>query len=236
MKALPRYHQIINYYQKLIEDGTLKEGTQMATEQEICKQFGVSRNTVRQALDELVQLGYIYKVQGKGTFISFSKTAMQMNHLLGFSEEMRAQGKEPATVLLENKIEMPSEAGAKALQIEQNQPVYLLIRLRCADGVPMAVEKVHIPCHRFVGLDAHNGNQSLYQLLKEDYGCECSRASQNIQAGIAASCEAKLLKVPTGTPILHITRTTYDSDGIPFEYVDSVYRGDKYVFSVTIEK
>ena len=236
MKAAPKYLQIINYYQNLIDSGKLAEGEQMPTEEAIGQLFNVSRITVRQALDCMAQNGYIYKIQGKGSFVSSQKTDMQLNHLSGFSDEMRAMGMTPSTLLADKALVLPSESVAKALRIEPDQKIYLLVRVRCADGVPMAVEKVHIPFYRFAGLEEHDLSQSLYGLLKEEYGCESYKATQSIRAGAASTFDAKLLKIPTGTPVLCIARTTYSSDGVPFEYVDSVYRGDKYVFNVTLEK
>ena len=236
MKTVPKYLQIIDYYQGLIRAGQLAEGQQMPTEEEIGRLFNVSRITVRQALDGLAQAGHIYKIQGKGSFVAFKKTDMQLNHLYGFSEEMRSLGMTPSTILVDSSLVSPSEQAAKALQIDMTQKIYLLQRVRCADGIPMAVEKVHVPFYRFVGLEQYDLSQSLYALLKEKYGCECSKASQSILAGAASFFDAKLLKIPTGTPVLCISRTTYGGDGAPFEYVESVYRGDKYVFNVTLEK
>ena len=131
---------------------------------------------------------------------------------------------------------LPTEAVAKALNIDVTQKIYFLTRIRCADGVPMAVEKVHMPFYRFAGIETQDLSKSLYALLKEQYGCECSKAVQSIQAGAASSHDAKLLKIKTGMPVLCISRTPYGMDGAPFEYVDSIYRGDKYIFNVTLEK
>ena len=210
----------------MIDAGKLSEGQQMPTEEAIGALFSVSRITVRQALDGLAQAGYIYKVQGKGSFVASKKAGMQLNHLIGFSDEMRSLGLEPST----------TEAVAKALNIDVTQKIYFLTRIRCADGVPMAVEKVHMPFYRFAGIETQDLSKSLYALLKEQYGCECSKAVQSIQAGAASSHDAKLLKIKTGMPVLCISRTTYGMDGAPFEYVDSIYRGDKYIFNVTLEK
>ena len=100
MKAAPRYSQIISYYRSLIESGKLAEGDKMPTEETIGEIFGVSRITVRQALDGLAQSGYIYKIQGKGSFVAAKKAGMQLNHLIGFSDEMRSIGMEPSTSLI----------------------------------------------------------------------------------------------------------------------------------------
>lgn len=140
---------------------------------------------------------------------------MQLNHLIGFSDEMRSLGLEPSTILVEQSLMLPTEAVAKALNIDVTQKIYFLTRIRCADGVPMAVEKVHMPFYRFAGIETQDLSKSLYALLKEQYGCECSKAVQSIQAGAASSHDAKLLKIKTGMPVLCISRTTYGMDARP---------------------
>lgn len=236
MKTAPRYSQIIDYYRSLIESGKLAEGDRIPTEEAIGELFGVSRITVRQALDGLAQGGYIYKIQGKGSFVSAKKAGMQLNHLIGFSDEMRGIGMEPSTVLIDQSLTEAGETVAAALKLEKDQKVYQISRVRCADGIAMAVEKVCLPFSRFAGLENFDLGQSLYALLRQKYGCEPVRAAQSIQAGLANSADAKLLQIKTGSPVLRITRTAYDSADAPFEYTESVYRGDKYIFNVTLEK
>ena len=108
----------------------------MPTEETIGETFGVSRITVRQALDGLAQSGYIYKIQGKGSFVAAKKAGMQLNHLIGFSDEMRSIGMEPSTSLISQSLEFPSEPVANALELDGTQKVYIISRLRCADAVP----------------------------------------------------------------------------------------------------
>ena len=235
-KNAPLYQQIYDEIKDAIEKGVYAPKERIPSELELAEQYEVSRITVRQALDGLAQAGYIYKVQGKGSFVASKKAGMQLNHLIGFSDEMRSLGLEPSTILVEQSLMLPTEAVAKALNIDVTQKIYFLTRIRCADGVPMAVEKVHMPFYRFAGIETQDLSKSLYALLKEQYGCECSKAVQSIQAGAASSHDAKLLKIKTGMPVLCISRTTYGMDGAPFEYVDSIYRGDKYIFNVTLEK
>ena len=235
MKPASRYAQIIAYYKHLIETGALAQGEKMPTEAEMCELFGVSRITVRQAMDGLVQLGLISKVQGKGSYVSFKKTGMQLNHLVGFSEEMRSLGLKPSSVLLSRGLMAPGGAVAKALQSDAQQQVYVIKRLRCADGIPMSVEQVHIPFFRFPGIESLDLTGSLYMLFQNYYGCECAKAVQHIQAGAATAADARYLQIKPGFPVLNISRTTYESGGQPIEYVESVYRGDRYVFTVTLE-
>ncbi|MBP1753978.1 MAG: phosphonate metabolism transcriptional regulator PhnF [Firmicutes bacterium] len=236
MKALPRYMQVMNYYIPLIKAGKLKEGAKMPTEEEICELFSISRITVRRALDGLQQNGYIYKQQGKGSFVMSKKTGFQLNHLKGFTEEMKMLGKDPSSEIIFFEIITPSDLAAQVLGIDQSQKIYLLERLRMADGIPIAIERVHLPFYRFPTLQSSNLKESLYDILQYQFGCESYKGIQEISAGLASEEEAKLLKIAIGSAVLHINRTTFEQDGVAYEYVESTYRGDQYQFTATLYK
>lgn len=226
----------MDYYQNLIESGKMVEGDQMPTEEAIGTMFDVSRITVRKALDGLVQGGYVYKIQGKGSFVTSRKADIQLDHLIGFSEEMRELGMEPSSVLINQTITSPNEIATSMLQLEKDQKVYALTRVRYADDIPMAIEKVFLPFVRFAGMEKYDLENSLYAILKNHYACEANRAVQSIQSGLVNTSDAKLLQIKVGAPILRISRTTYDSNDRPFEYTESTYRGDKYIFRVSLSK
>jgi len=228
--------QVMNYYIPLIKSGKLKEGDKMPTEEEICSLFNISRITVRRALDGLMQEGYIYKMQGKGSFVSTKKTGFQLDHLKGFTEEMRILGKKASSQIISLDILTPDEKIAEILNIDVTQKIYRLVRLRCADGLSIAIEKVHLPFYRFPTLNQEDLTLSLYDILKQNYGCESYNGDQGIRAGLASEKDAELLNIAKGTAVLHIDRTTYELDGTAFEYVESIYRGDKYQFNVTLTK
>ena len=236
MKPLPRYMQVMNYYIPLIKSGKLKEGEKMPTEEEICELFNISRITVRRALDGLQQGGYIYKQQGRGSFVMMKKAGFQLNHLKGFTEEMKMLGKEPSSEIISFDTVAPSQKVAEILNIDVHQKIYLLERLRLADGVPIAIERVHLPFYRFPTLGTVNLQESLYEILHYQYGCESFKGMQEIRAGLASDEEAKRLQVERGCAVLHIHRTTYEQDGMAYEYVESTYRGDLYQFQVTLYK
>lgn len=236
MKSLPRYMQVMNYYIPLIKSGKLKEGDKMPTEEEICELFGISRITVRRALEGLQQGGYIYKQQGKGSFVMMKKTGFQLNHLKGFTEEMKALGKEPSSKVLSFDIIPPSEKAAETLGIDISQKIYRLERLRLADNVPIAIERVHLPFYRFPTLRTVNLEESLYEILQYQFGCESYKGIEEIHAGLASEEEAELLQIASGSAVLRINRTTYEQEGMAYEYVESTYRGDRYQFTVTLYK
>lgn len=230
-----RYSQIAEYYRNLIENKSLLSGEKMPTEEQICALFQVSRITVRQAMSELVQAGYIERVQGKGTYVKAKKTNMQLNHLQGFSEEMRAIDKTATSQLLEADIVRCEMQVAERLGLEMDARVISIKRLRLADGEPMAVEHVHIPFYLCPDLLQKDLNGSLYHLLDE-YGLQVHRASQDISAGFSPRSVCELLQIKQTTPTLNIERVTYLENGMALEYVQSAYRSDRYTFHVEMSR
>ena len=235
LKNGTRYNQIAEYYQNLIETKQLRSGEKMPTEEQICALFQVSRITVRQAMSELVQAGYIERVQGKGSYVKTPKTNMQLNHLQGFSEEMRAIGKVAASRLIDTGIENCDLMVAEHLGIETGTQVIYIKRLRLADNEPVAVEYVYIPFYLCPELLQKDLNGSLYSLLGE-YGLKVYRASQNINAGYSSRSICELLNIKQTSPTLNIERVTYLENGIALEYVQSSYRGDRYTFHVEMSR
>ncbi len=159
VKAVPRYLQIINYYQGMIDAGKLSEGQQMPTEEAIGALFSVSRITVRQALDGLAQAGYIYKVQGKGSFVASKKAGMQLNPPDRLQRRDAQSGAGAVHHPCGTEPDAAHGGSGKALNIDVTQKIYFLTRIRCADGVPMAVEKVQMPFYRFAGIETQDPEQ-----------------------------------------------------------------------------
>ena len=230
----PIYEQISSQVKAQILSGTLAAGAKLPSIRTLASDLGVSVITTKRAYADLEAQGFIETVQGKGSFVAHKETDMQLNHLYGFSDEMRRLGRVPSTQLLGQQILVPGDRIAHALMLAPGQKVHVFERLRFADAVPMALEKVHLPFHRFPGLKAQDVTASLYKLLSKEYGCERSRAEQSIRADAADRHAAKALELKSGMPVLRITRVTFDHSGVPFEYVESIYRGDKYVFNVSL--
>jgi GntR family transcriptional regulator len=226
------YVQIANFYRAQLEGGQLGEGAKMPTETQICSLFNVSRITVRQAMSQLEQAGYITRMQGKGSFVRVKKTNMQLNHLQGFTEEMRAKGMAAESVLISASIEKCEQTAAKSLKIAPGAPVISIERLRLADHIPMAVEHVYIPFFHCPDLLQRDLSSSLYSILQNDYHYRIVSASQDIEAGIAPRSICDMLQVRPNIPSLIIKRISYMENDMPLEYVVSVYRSDRYTFHV----
>jgi len=214
-----------------IGSGVWAPETRLPSERELCDLFGISRITVRQALDQLVAEGRLVRSHGRGTFVALSPVRKHLLPLVGFSEDMSSRGLKPgARVVLFEKSAAPGPV-ARELQIAPGQQIIVLKRLRLADGSPMAVETVHAPERLFPGLlDQDLEDRSFYGLLETRYGIRPARAIQSWQAVPCPRPDSKLLRVRTGSPVLQICRTTYDGAGRAFEYLESFFRGDRYIY------
>lgn len=209
---------------------SMPPGSSIPTERSLAADFDVSRTTVRQALAELTVEGRLLRVQGKGTFAATPKVAQRLQ-LTGYTEDMRAQGRQPTSRLLE-VVELPADEELVALLgIGQGSTVLRLRRVRLADGEPMAIETTHLPLSRFHGLTSKlRAGGSLYTVLREDFGVELDHAEETIETALASPEEADLLGSEVGLPMLLLSRHSFDTSGSPVEWVRSIYRGDRYKF------
>lgn len=230
----PKYWGLKRHLLDLLE--SLPPGSPIPTERSLATDFDVSRTTVRQALAELTVEGRLLRVQGKGTFAAEPKVAQRLQ-LSSYTEDMRAQGREPSSKLLEVS-EIPAEADmARLLAVRPGAKVLRLHRLRLADGEPMAMETTHLPLGRFRGLRRYvSGGGSLYQVLRERFDVEMGHAEETIETALAGPHEADLLGADVGMPMLLLSRHSFDTEQRPVEWVRSVYRGDRYKFVATLNR
>ncbi len=232
---IPLYQQLEATLRAQIESGKFHTHERLPSERELSKHFGVSRMTVRQALDSLSRQGLIYGKVGKGTFISEPKIDQQLVALTGFSEDMQRRGQVASSRVLKAACIVATKDIATALQIEPKTRVVNLIRVRLANGNPLAIENCFLPVHLCPDILAHDfSRESLYDVLRHQYGWHLVRAQQTVEARLATDEELTLLKLKHPAPILAIERITMVEQGFPIEYVRSAYRGDRYKFSALL--
>jgi GntR family transcriptional regulator len=225
----PMYFQIQTQLLKMIQAGKLRPGDSLPSEEELSRICGVSRMTSRQALQALKNQGLVSRHKGQGSFVNQPRVEKDITHLSGFSAEMRALGLRASSRVL-STITMPATAEiASNLSIAVNAPVFSLLRLRLADDLPVAIEEIHLPQERFAGIEMFDFSRfSLYQTLREKYEVRVSRADEILEARSATRREAELLDVHVRSSLLVISRTLWNTDGMPVETAHSVYRGDRY--------
>ncbi|GAB2957432.1 GntR family transcriptional regulator [Amycolatopsis acidiphila] len=228
----PKYWALKQHLLDLLE--SLPPGSPIPTERALATDFGVSRTTVRQALADLTAEGRLHRVQGKGTFAAEPKLAQRLQ-LSSYTEDMRAQGREPSSKLLEIEELVSEPEMSKLLGIRSGAKIMRMRRLRLADNEPMALETTHLPLSRFRGLRKHiSSGGSLYAVLREQFGVQMERAEETIETSLAGPQEAELLGADVGMPVLLLSRHSFGTDGKPVEFVRSIYRGDRYKFVTTL--
>ncbi len=234
--AEPLYLQIRNSLLQAIHDGLLPSHQRVPSERELSEMTGVSRMTVRQALQSLINEGVLYTVPGKGTFVSCGpKIEQNLQRLSGFTKEVRAQGFTPGSHVLSVKRIPANEVVARALDIPAGRPVIRITRQRLVDDMPVALESAHLDATRFPGLEEIDfESSSLYDVLQEHYGVTLVRAKQMIEAQEVSEDIAPLLGLSPYKPVLAMERVTYDGENTPIEYVRSFYRADRFRLKVEL--
>lgn len=227
---IPIYIQLEELIRQEIASGSLRPGDSIPSEREYAELHEISRMTVRQAINNLVTAGILYRQKGKGTFVAAPKVEQELFGLTGFTEDMIARGMKPENRLLSFAAVPASQPLAEALSVQQDEPLYEIKRIRLADGVPMAIETAYIPQQLVPGLTEDQTAFSVYSYIEDVLGLTILDATQEIEAAAAETDEARHLGIKEGAPILLIARTSRLGDGTPFEYVQSAFRADRYKF------
>ena len=207
----------------------LSIGESIPSERQLTLDFGVSRLTVRAALDELVREGYLVRRRGSGTFVSEPKIAQELT-MTSFTEDMRRRGMRPTSRTVELKTVPAGARLGRFLKVSPSEPTMVAKRLRLADGETMAIETLHVPNRLVPGLTARDlETQSFYELLSERYGITIAGGVQQIEPTVTNEEESEALGVPLHSPAFLFERTSRSADGETVEFVRSIYRGDRYV-------
>jgi GntR family transcriptional regulator len=233
--AVPLYHQLQNVLKAEIEAGRWRPDDRLPSEHEIAERFGVSKITVRQALQELSTLGYIRREQGRGTFIARRKFDEGPRELTSFTEEMRRHNL-VATSRVLSQFEAEADARVSdALRLPLKSPVLVLRRLRMAGAEPLGVQIAHIPASLVPGLQLADG-MSLYEVLQTQYHLYPAKARETYVAALADASTAQLLGIEVGAPVFGVERVTLTPNERPFEFVQSTVRGDRYSIVLDLVK
>lgn len=229
----PIYLQIVAAIRRLLQTGAIAAGSALPSEQILAKRFGVSRMTMRQANDVLEREGLIERQRGRGTFAVQNRLVKQEQETRSFSEEIRRRGGVPSSRLVSFKTIQASAALAADFGIAAGAPVYVIDRVRLADGVPMALESVQIPASRCPNLERFNiVDYSLYEIFEQHYGIEMAHSEEEISAIVPKKIHRKTLELPPGVAVLLVKRRTFTSDSRLFELATDAYRGDLYIAMV----
>jgi len=223
---VPLYFQIATRLEEGIRTGVVPSGARLQNELIISERLGISRPTVRRALQELVDKGLLVRRRGIGTQVVRSELTRSLE-LTSLFDDMQHAHHHPGTKVLSRDLITPSPAIVEKLGLAEVEPVLHLRRLRTADGAPVAVLENHLPAETAELSVSQLEEHGLYQLLSAS-GITLKVAHQRIGARGASAEEAALLGLEVGAPVLTMERTTFDSSGRAVEYADHCYRPDNY--------
>jgi GntR family transcriptional regulator len=204
-------------------------GDAIPSERQLSVDLGVSRLTLRAALDELVREGHLVRRRGSGTFVGEPKIAQELT-MTSFSEDMRRRGMRPGSRTLELKVTSAGAWLGRCLNVSPSERIVVATRLRLADAATMAIETLHVPESLVPGLTANDLEaHSFYELLGTRYGISIASGLQTIEPTVTNEEESAALGVPLHSPAFLFERTSRSADGTVVEFVRSIYRGDRYL-------
>ncbi|WP_278236673.1 GntR family transcriptional regulator [Isoptericola sp. AK164] len=223
---MTKYHAVRDQILDRLEQ--MAAGEQLPPERDLAPELGVSRMTLRRAIDELVARGVVRRRHGAGVFALGPKVDQGLM-ATSFTADMRARGLRAGSRVLAFEVGSAGVRIGRRLQIDPAEEVVQITRLRLADDVPMALEELHVPRSLVPGLVAEDlEGGSFYELLDSRYGQVVARGVQTIEPTVLDDQEAGDLDVPVHSPALQFERTSWNPDGDVVEFVRSVYRGDRY--------
>lgn len=229
---VPLYHQLKEIIIENIESNIWNPGDKIPSEHQLCEQYDVSRNTAIKAIENLVQDGILFRVQGTGTFVSKSKIEQSLSRFYSFSQVLKEKGLKPTDIILEVKIEKASAKIAKALKINKDDEVIMLQRLRCANEEPIILESSYLPKKLINDIEKIRlvGDTPLYDVLANEFNIVVNSAKETFEPVLVRHYEEIHLGVKEGYPALLLERVAYDRQKQPVEFCKSIVRGDRCRF------
>ncbi len=225
-RNLPLYRRLATALSEVLAAPGVEDTPTLPSERALSSALGISRVTVRRALDDLARDVRLRRRQGARTTVAL-RVEKALSALTGFSDELRGRGALPGQRWLARQTVLPIPSEAMALQLSPGDPIVRLIRVRTADGQPLAIERAAVPQAILPSGDLVE--DSLYAALSA-LGAAPVRGAQRIRAGVMSRAEAELLASDPGSPLLIVERRCFLADGRPVEFTETRYNGERYDF------
>ena len=232
--APPLYAQLESILKQKIEQGTYKRGDFLPTEKELMAEYQPSRVTVRQAVTNLVQSGYVRARRGIGTDIVYEKVEEHLERVISFTEEMKIHNITMETTYCEMELVHPTERVARILKIPITEQCYCLKRVRNAEGKPMVYSISYLKKICELPLATEPYMTSLYQYLWNVHGILLESGRDTLEAALPSEEVQRMLEINAQMPIFIRSRQTFLGDGTVFEYSICYYPGNRYKYTVEL--
>lgn len=229
-----KYKAIYEDIKHKIQTGEYPVGSQLPDEYSFCDQYGCSRMTVKKALDMLVEEGYVYRKQGQGTFVLSQKVRngsieISERDLSGFTRSSHGHG---STKIIHFKLIFATKEIAEKLDIQENEPVYDILRVRLYDNEPYVLEHTYMAPSVIPGITEDILNKSVYTYIEQTLGKRIGSAHKTSFADVSNKQDQQELGLKPVEPVLVVEQIAYLENGVPFEYSISRHRYDRFTFSV----
>ncbi len=232
----PLHSRVREAIRRQVRAGELiDESGRLMTEAELVKHFGVSRITIRNAIQPLVAEGIFSRERGRGTFLRSNEPEHWAGRLMGFSEILKDVGQEPGARVVSQGMTNRLEADVR--EALRERAVFELKRLRLADGAPIAIEHAFYPPD--IGIELATRDLTsivMYRVFESDLGLDIEHATQTIGARLANRDDAKLLGVKVGSALISLERLTASSEGRPLEFLRAAYLPEYFRFTVHLTR
>lgn len=229
------YIQVKDDIKHKIIHNIYKVGDKLPTNMQLCELFNVSRITINRALSELEAEGYIEKFQGKGCYVKFKEINQNMSNFYSFTNELKKMNKRPSSIFLSLKLLKPDVEVMEKLNITSDDRVFLLKRLRLADGVPVCYDRSYIPEKYIPSFKKEMiKNDSLYETMEEYYGFSPNNSEETIEAIILKDKDAEKLKLEYGSPALLVKRVSYFNEK-PIEYNYRIVNSKVFKYKMSLK-
>lgn len=231
-KQLPKYKEIERDLLSQIQNGQLKAGDRVMTENELCERYQVSRMTARKALESLAVQGIVCRTAGRGTFVNSIHVRKPDAKITSFSADIRSVGMTPGSILAEYRIRPASELPriARELNVADSEPVHCICRIRTANDMKVALNYTYIPCSILPKLELRMLEGSIYEYIEQQYEMYPYAGPKTISAVLPTQEQKRLLEIDE-TALLQIAHPGYLMDGRAFEYTITYYVGSRIIYT-----
>ncbi len=231
---IPIYYQLKRGIEHLIDAGELVPGDTLPSDNEFSKVYSISPMTVRQAMSELVNDGYIHRERGRGTFVSSRRMTHQLERLMSFSEDMKTRELMPSSKILLFEEAYPPRPAIQHGNLSPNEKLLRIQRIRLADNHPVGVHDTYLHGVSFSREELERA-QSLYKVL-ESKGVQLYEGQKTIEAVAASDELAAILEVEPGSPLLQTSQYSWDKAGNFVEFVIAHYHSDLYQYTIQLRR
>ena len=226
--AIPLYAQLEDILKSNISNGYWKDNQMIPSENELAKTYGISRVTVRAVINSLANDGLLYRVQGKGTFVSKAKLEMYGPAWGGVSRQLILAGKNISTDILDYSVTEATEGISRKLNISRESPLRYICRLRYADNEPISIHRTWIPYHLCEDLTVNDvSSKQLCDVMEQKYGLHSRSIKESLEVVPATQFEAKLLNIEVGAPVILMEGLGFDKNNRPYQLAKIVFSGDR---------